>query len=31
MAFAADGKPLSFTRGSGPNLIRQADPGLDSC
>lgn len=27
MTFGADGKPLSFTRGNGPNLIRQADPG----
>jgi hypothetical protein len=27
MTFAADGKPLSFTRRKGPNLIRQADPG----
>lgn len=27
MAFAADGRPLSFIRGGGPNLIRQADPG----
>ncbi|MFM8493933.1 MAG: hypothetical protein ACKOEM_00205 [Planctomycetia bacterium] len=27
MTFAADGKPLSFTRGEGPDLIRNADPG----
>lgn len=27
MTFGADGKPLSFTRGSGENLIRTADPG----
>lgn len=27
MTFAADGRPLSFTRGTGPNLIRQSDPG----
>jgi hypothetical protein len=27
MTFAADGRPLSFTRRNGPNLVRQADPG----
>ena len=27
MTFNANGKPLSFTRGQGPNLIRTADPG----
>jgi len=27
LQFAADGKPLSFTRGDGPNLVRQSDPG----
>jgi hypothetical protein len=27
MTFGPDGKPLSFTRGKGPNLIRKADPG----
>jgi hypothetical protein len=27
MTFAPDGRPLSFTRRNGPNLIRQTDPG----
>lgn len=27
MTFGANGKPLSFTRGTGPNLIRTVDPG----
>ena len=27
MTFGADGKPLSYTRGNGSNLINTADPG----
>jgi hypothetical protein len=27
MTFGADGKPLSYTRGSGENLIKKTDPG----